>query len=218
VSAVVLLAHGSPDPRSGAAVRSAAARLTARSGRDVRVAFLDHDVPRLHDAVAGIPDDEVAVLPLLLSRAFHARVDVPQAVADLDRHVELLDPLGHPPEVLDTVLRRSAGPVVVVAAGTAVDEERAAFAEAVSAAANRTGVLADVAFLTGPGPSVVDGLARSPRAAVLAWLLAPGRLLDSLHAAAREAGSEVVVPEGLLASGELDDALLARLATRPSLP
>jgi sirohydrochlorin ferrochelatase len=217
VSTVVLLAHGSPDPRSGTAVRAAAARLATRSGCDVRVAFLDHDEPRLHTAVAGIPDDEVAVLPLLLSRAFHARVDVPQAVADLDRPVELLEPLGHPPEVLDALLRRSSGPVVVVAAGTAVAEERAAFADAVAAASTRTAVPAEVAFLTGPGPSALERLAAAPGTDLLAWLLAPGRLLDSLHAAARDAGSDVLAAEGLLEAGALDEVLLDRLATRPAL-
>lgn len=216
MSAVVLLAHGSPDPRSGATVRAAADRLSRRVGPPVVAAFLDHDEPRLDGAVAALAEDEVAVLPLLLSRAFHARVDVPQAAADLDRAVELLEPLGHPAGALDALLRRSGGPVVVVAAGTAVAEERAAFADAVAASSARTSVPALVAFLTGPGPSVSEQLAASPGADVLAWLLAPGRLLDSLHEAARDAGSDVLAPEGLLASGVLDEVLLARVDRRPA--
>jgi sirohydrochlorin ferrochelatase len=216
VSAVVLLAHGSPDTRSGDAVREAAVRLAGRSGRTVRVAFLDHDEPRLDRAVVGLTDGDVAVLPLLLSRAFHARVDVPRAVAELPREVDLLDPVGHPTEVLDGLLSRSPGPVVVVAAGTGVVEERDAFADAVAAASARTGVRARHAFLTGPGPSVPQELEERPGAALLAWLLAPGRLLDTLHAHARSAGSEVLAPDGLLAAGVLDEALLARL--RPARP
>jgi sirohydrochlorin ferrochelatase len=198
-------------------VREAAARLTGRSGRTVDAAFLDHDEPRLDRAVAGLTDDHVSVLPLLLSRAFHARVDVPQAVAMLPRAVDLLDPLGHPAEVLDGLLRRSSSPVLVVAAGTGVAEERDAFADAVAAASARTGVPARPAFVTGPGPSVPAELEARPGATVLAWLLAPGRLLDTLHGHARTAGAEVLAPEGLLAAGVLDDALLSRVAPRPAL-
>jgi sirohydrochlorin ferrochelatase len=211
VTAVVLLAHGSPDPRSGAAVRAAAARLDGRDGRAVHAAFLDHDAPRPAEVVAALPDERVVVLPLLLSRAFHARVDVPRAVADLARPVELLDPLGHPADVLDALLRQADGPVVVASAGTRVDTERTSFADAVAAASRRTGVPASPAHLTGPGPSVPDALAGLEGASLLAWLLAPGRLLDALHELARPSGRPVLAPDGLLGTASFDEVLLHRL-------
>jgi sirohydrochlorin ferrochelatase len=210
VTRVVLLSHGSPDPRSGAAVRAAAEKVGARLvGDEVVVAFLDHDDPPLAEAVAGARG-EVVVLPLLLSSAFHARVDVPAAVAALDRPVTLLDPLGHPAPVLDAVLGevQGAGAAVVVAAGTRVDAEREAFADAVASAASRTGVAAYAAFATGPGPSVADALV--PGAAVVPWLLAPGRLLDAVRA---EAWGHDVVGGGLLERADLIDAIAERVSS-----
>lgn len=203
----VLLAHGSPDPRSAQAVRAAAAVVAARSGIDVTAAFLEHDEPRLADAVGG---DRTLVLPLLLSTAYHATVDVPAAAAPLGDRVRLLAPLGHPPEVLDARLRRSGGPAVVVSAGTRDDDERTAFADAVAASAWRTGVRAVAAYATGPGPRLTD-VAAPGETTVVPWLLAPGRLLDSLLAASEASGVRV---EGgpLLEEPTLLDLLATRLA------
>lgn len=206
---VVLLAHGSPDPRSGRAVHDAARAVAARTGAAVVPAFLDHDTPRLADVVAGLAGP-VAVLPLLLSTAYHARVDVPAAVDLLDRDVTLLEPVGHPAEVLDDLLVRCAGPAVVVAAGTRVDEERAAFADAVAAGSRRTGVTAQAAFATGPGPRLQQ-TTRPGAATVVPWLLAPGRLLDSVRDAAGAHGCRVL-GDGLLRG----DAMLRVLAERVS--
>jgi sirohydrochlorin ferrochelatase len=184
----VLLAHGSPDPRSARWVACAAAGAGDRAGFPVTTAFLDHDQPSLEAAVAEA-DDDVVVLPLLLSSAFHARVDVPAAVDALPRPVRLLSPLGHPGAVLDVVLSRAEGAAVVVAAGTKVNEERAAFADAVAASAARVGVTATVAFATGPGARLTES---APGTAVVPWLLAPGRLLDAVVAEAQEAGLTLV--------------------------
>jgi sirohydrochlorin ferrochelatase len=204
----VLLAHGSPDPRSARWVACAAAGAADRAGFPVVGAFLDHDAPRLDAAVAAAaPDDDVVVLPLLLSAAFHARVDVPAAVAELPRAVTLLDPLGHPPAALDAALLRAGASCVVVAAGTKVDDERAAFGAAVSASSARTGVPATVAFATGPGARLTDSPAGT---VVVPWLLAPGRLLDSVLASALES-SYPVAGGPLLDEPTMLDAVAARL-------
>lgn len=206
----VLLAHGSPDPRSARLVRETAARVAERLGAPVRAAFLDHDAPDLRAAVADVADHEdVVVLPLLLSTAFHARVDVPAAVAALDRDVRLLEPLGHPAVLLDDLLRGSATPVVVVAAGTRVADEREAFRCAVVASSGRTGVPAAAAFATGPGRRIADAT-RPGGAIVLPWLLAPGRLLDSVHEAA-DSHACATSGDGLLREPGLLDVLVARL-------
>jgi sirohydrochlorin ferrochelatase len=208
VTRVVLLAHGSPDPRSAVVVRAAAEQVADRlEGAEVVAAFLDHDAPSLTEAVDGA-DDDVVVLPLLLSAAFHARVDVPAAVAALDRPVRLLDPLGHPAQILDALVSQVGigGAAVVVAAGTRVDAERAAFAEAVAASAARTGVTAYAAFATGPGPSLADALV--PGATVVPWLLAPGRLLDAVRA---EAWGHHVLGGGMLERADLLDQIAARV-------
>lgn len=87
---VVLLAHGSPDPRSSAAVEDLAQRLEVfLDGPTVTVAYLNHNWPTLTAAVGRERDagslHDVVVLPLLLSNASHALRDVPAAVADAER-------------------------------------------------------------------------------------------------------------------------------------
>jgi sirohydrochlorin ferrochelatase len=207
----VLLAHGSPDPRSGELVRRTADLLSGRLGSPVVAAFLDHEGPDLAAAVTGTAD-EVAVLPLLLSSAYHARVDVPDAVARLDRQVARLAPLGHPDSVLDALLLRAGGRVVVVAAGTKVDEERVAFAASVVAASLRTGVPATSAFATGPGPRLDDV---GEVDVVVPWLLAPGRLMDVVHVSADALGRRVD-GNGLLLEPTMLDVLTILLKHRPS--
>ena len=206
---VVLLAHGSPDTRSGDAVRTAAAALSTRLARTVTAAFLEHDSPDLGVAVAGRVGP-IAVLPLLLSAAYHARVDVPAAIANLDRDVTLLRPLGHPTTVLEELLRHAGGPAVVVAAGTKVDEERTLFAEAVAVAAYRARVPATAAFATGPGKRIADATSNGG-ATIVPWILAPGRLLDSVHEAAQTHGCPVI-GEGLLVEPTLLDEIARQLA------
>lgn len=213
MSAVVLLAHGSPDPRSQRAVQDTVTAVARGSGSTVTAAFLDHDERDLRTVVAQIDDDEhVAVLPLLLATAFHARVDVPAAVSALDRPVDLLDPIGHPSGVLDSILRRCAGPTVLVAAGTRDDEQRAAFAHAVARAAARTSVPAVAAYATGPGRRLTDAT-RPGGATVVPWLLAPGRLLDSVHESAGRHGCRSV-GYGLLREPSFLRALDARVGAR----
>jgi sirohydrochlorin ferrochelatase len=212
VTVAVLLAHGSPDPRSQASVLRAATDVASRSGVEVRAAFLDHDSRDLATAVASVdPRDDVVVLPLLLSTAFHARVDVPAAVATLDREVRLLEPVGHPAALLDDLLRRSARPAVVIAAGTRVDEERQAFVRAVAAASSRTRIPAVAAYATGPGRRL-EGATRPGGSAVVPWLLAPGRLLDAVREAATAHGCRVV-GDGLLSEALLLDELAARVTS-----
>jgi hypothetical protein len=103
--------------------------------------------------------------------------------------VSLLEPLGHPGDLLDAALLRARPAAVVVAAGTRADDERTAFSDAVARSSTRTGVTARAVFATGPGPKVVDVPAGT---AVVPWLLAPGRLLDSVHERAADADLDVV--------------------------
>ena len=210
MTVAVLLAHGSPDPRSQGSVLQAAVGVASRSGVAVTAAFLDHDPRDLATVVAALnPRDDVVVLPLLLSTAFHARVDVPAAVATLDREVRLLPPVGHPVALLDDLLRRSGRPAVVVAAGTRVDDERQAFARAVAAASTRTRIPAVAAYATGPGRRL-EGATRPGGAAVVPWLLAPGRLLDAVREAATAHDCRVV-GDGLLSEALLLDDLAERV-------
>ena len=83
--ALVALAHGSRDPRSAATVKALVDEVR-RMRPDLRIepAFLELSKPSFQTAVdklvrAGF--DEIVVVPLLLTEAYHAKVDVPEAVA-----------------------------------------------------------------------------------------------------------------------------------------
>jgi sirohydrochlorin ferrochelatase len=84
--ALVALAHGSRDPRSAQTIKDLVAEV--RSMRpDLRVepAFLDLAKPSFAtvvDRLVRAGYDEIVVVPLLLNQAFHAKVDVPNALAE----------------------------------------------------------------------------------------------------------------------------------------
>lgn len=73
---LVAVAHGSRDPRAAATVEALLARV--RPHVPVRTAYLDHATPTLAQALHGLR--EAVVLPLLLTEAYHSRVDLPAAL------------------------------------------------------------------------------------------------------------------------------------------
>ena len=96
--AVVLVAHGSRDPRAAAATE-ALARALRRAHPEwlVRAAYLDHAGPRPLDVLADLPARRAVLVPLLLTAAYHGRVDIPAvlaAAAGFPVTVTLADVLG----------------------------------------------------------------------------------------------------------------------------
>ncbi|HEX8632251.1 MAG TPA: CbiX/SirB N-terminal domain-containing protein, partial [Catenuloplanes sp.] len=81
---IVLVAHGSRDPHAAAATRALVRAVAAqRPGVDVRAAYLDHTLPRpvqVLTALDAAGHRHATVVPLLLTAAYHGRVDVPAAV------------------------------------------------------------------------------------------------------------------------------------------
>lgn len=101
---LTLLAHGSPDSRHSRDVGDLAARLQS-TGIEAQPAYLDHDSPSPAQAARALQDagaNATTVVPLLVAPAYHARVDVPAAVAGMRRAVPELavaaaEPVGlHP--------------------------------------------------------------------------------------------------------------------------
>jgi len=81
VTDVVLAAHGSRDPHAALdTAKLVAAVAAARPDRHVRAAYLDFTAPALGAALDG-RNGPTIVVPLLLTPAYHARVDVPTVVA-----------------------------------------------------------------------------------------------------------------------------------------
>jgi sirohydrochlorin ferrochelatase len=77
---IVLLAHGSPDPRHAKGVETLADNVrTLAPDRSVHTAYLDHHAPGPRETAAEL-GSRALVVPVLLTPAYHAKVDVPAAV------------------------------------------------------------------------------------------------------------------------------------------
>jgi len=230
---VVLVAHGSRDPRAAATTR-ALARVVARlsPGSPVRVAFLDHAGPRVGEALRPFGADEVAVVPLLLTAAYHGRVDLPAALAEaraagIGTGAMLTDALGPtsslvPAALLAGLRRRLAerGPgydaLVLAAAGT---RDRAALStvdQVATALGAALGVPCRSGYASAAAPTAGEAVrelrtAGARRVAVAAYFLATGRLYGSAADSALAAGA-VAVAEPLGDAPELARLVLDRVA------
>ncbi|WP_436526670.1 sirohydrochlorin chelatase [Actinoplanes sp. HUAS TT8] len=96
--AVILVAHGSQDPRAAESTE-ALARAVRRNRPEwlVRAAYLDHAGPRPLDVLGELGARRAVLVPLLLTEAYHGRVDLPAVVAgaaELAVSVALADVLG----------------------------------------------------------------------------------------------------------------------------
>ena len=93
--ALIALAHGSRDPRSARTVREIVAATKAlrpgpaRSSRHSSTTRVPTSTPS-STGWSARGHTEIVVVPLLLTAAYHARVDVPEVVtAAADRHADL---------------------------------------------------------------------------------------------------------------------------------
>src|SRR5919206_4199700 len=83
--ALVALAHGSRDPRSAETIKALVDEVRAmRPDLRIEPAFLELSKPSFGtvvDRLVRAGYDEIVVVPLLLTEAYHAKVDVPEAIA-----------------------------------------------------------------------------------------------------------------------------------------
>ncbi|GLZ34003.1 cobalamin biosynthesis protein [Lentzea sp. NBRC 105346] len=216
---LIAVAHGSRDPRSAATIHALLDVVRSRHpSLDVRAAFLDLSAPRLSDVLRS----PAVVVPLLLGKAFHARVDVPAAVRESRVPAIIADVLGPSALLESAALRRltSAGVsfddpsvgVVLAAAGSS----HAPANEAVFSVARRwerssgwAGV--EPAFASATTPDVPTAIARlrargASRIAVAQWFLAPGLLPDRIASLAGDA----VIAEPLGADVEVAELIVHR--------
>ncbi|WP_414167677.1 sirohydrochlorin chelatase [Streptoverticillium reticulum] len=231
---LVLVAHGSRDPRHAATVAQLRARVAEqRPGLRVEVAFLDFNAPGVGQVLERLAAEgvrEAVAQPLLLTRAFHAKADVPAALRRAASRLPGLslvqaDVLG-PSPLLTTALerrlheagvrpgdRRSTG-VVLASAGSS-DPEAIAVIAAIAREWRHTGWCAvRPAFASACAPRTEDAV-RALRAAgaehvvVAPYVLAPGRLPDRIATGAAAAGADVVA-DVLGPAPEVVDLLLRR--------
>lgn len=230
---LVAVAHGSRDPRSAATVRALVALVRERSGLDVREAFLDLSEPRLADVLRALHREghgRAVVAPLLLGRAFHARVDLPalldDALAEIPMSVSVTDVLGPSPLLEAAALRRLADAgvrpgapsvgVVLAAIGSSHAPANERVVEVARRWRRRHGWAGVVpAFATAASPDVPTAIAAlrargARRIAVASWFLAPGLLPDKVTALAVAADPRVAVAPAMGAAVEVADLVLER--------
>jgi sirohydrochlorin ferrochelatase len=241
---VVLVAHGSRDPRAAVATRTLVRAVVAeRPGSEVRASFLDHSPPRPEQVLHALEASgfrRATVVPLLLTAAYHGRVDIPGAISaaragGLRMQLGLSGVLGPADGVVDELLlaglrRRLAetghgldappgeeavDAIVLAAAGTRDAAARRTVDAAATALGASLGVPCLAAYASAAAPTAGVAVARlraagARRVAVAAYFLAPGRLYDVAVASARAAGA-VAVAAPLEGAPEIARLVLARV-------
>ncbi|WP_328635570.1 sirohydrochlorin chelatase [Streptomyces sp. NBC_00356] len=204
--ALVLVAHGSRDPRALATVSELVERIRERRpGLTVRLGHIELNEPLLSDTLADLPAGRAVLVPLLLSRGHHVKHDLPRA-ADAAEHLRtrVADPLGPHPLLVDALHdrlveagwperstdrdRRRSG-VVLAAAGSRDPRAAQDVRASASLLADRLGVPVVPGYASATAPDVATA-ARSlaargrDRIAVASYFTAPGRFATETAAAA----------------------------------
>ncbi|MCX4680480.1 sirohydrochlorin chelatase [Streptomyces sp. NBC_01433] len=217
---LLVIAHGSRDPRHAATVHALTARVRAlRPGLRVETGFLEFNapsVPRVLERLAAEGVDEVVALPLLLTRAFHAKTDIPAVLREARtglprlgiRQAEVLGPSPLLNAALEHRLHeagvspgdRGSTGLVLASAGSTDPEAIAVIAE-IARELRHTGwcaVRPAFASAISPDRPRTEDAVRALRAegvrrvAVAPYIIAPGRLPDRIAAGAELAGADVL--------------------------
>jgi len=232
---LLLIAHGSRDPRHAATVRALTRRVrAARPGLRVMTGYLDHcapSLPQVIDRLAAEGEREAVALPLLLTRAFHAKADIPAVLhaagaAHPRLRIRAGDVLGPSPLLVRALERRlretgltpgdrSSTGIVLASAGS-TDPEATAVIDDLARRLRRTHGWQAVrpAFASAALPRTEDAV-RALRAegvrriAVAPYVVAPGFLPDRIERGALESGADLLAPV-LGAAPELGALLLRR--------
>ncbi|MGP4111137.1 sirohydrochlorin chelatase [Streptomyces sp. 4N509B] len=190
---LVAVAHGSPDPRARGAVEALVRLVRAlRPGLRVELAHLETDQPLLAD-VLGRLRGEAVLVPLLFSRGFHVKHDIPAVLAARARHLTAVTAacLGPHPllaEGLHSRLMeagyRPGSPVVLAAAGSHDPESAAGTQHTADLLSARLGgVVVTPAYASAARPTVGEAVralreaghaARDADVAVASCFTAPG--------------------------------------------
>ncbi|MFJ2257075.1 sirohydrochlorin chelatase [Streptomyces sp. NPDC087844] len=226
---LLVIAHGSRDPRHAATVHALVRQVRARRpGVRVETGFLEFNLPSVSGRLESLAAEgvrDVVALPLLLTRAFHAKADIPAVLNEAPARLRIrqAEVLGPSPLLTAALERRlyeaglspadkSSTGVVLAAAGSTDPEAIAVIAE-IAREWRRTGWCAvRPAFASASLPRTEE-VVRSLRAAgcarvvVAPYFLAPGRLPDRV---ARGAGEADLLAPVLGAAPEVARVLLAR--------
>ncbi|MFF8030798.1 MULTISPECIES: sirohydrochlorin chelatase [unclassified Streptomyces] len=206
--ALVVVAHGSRDPRTPGTVRQLLDRVRAlRPGLPVHLGHIELNAPLLPGTLAALDargTGAAVLVPLLLARGHHVKRDIPEMAAAARLHTRVAAPLGPHPLLEDALharlteagwrtpadgaVRRASG-VVLAAAGSRDPDSRADTARTAERLAARLGVPVVPAYASAAAPTVPDAVralaARGRhRVAVASCFTAPGRFATECAAAA----------------------------------
>ncbi|WP_432175990.1 sirohydrochlorin chelatase [Streptomyces sp. Tue6028] len=206
---LVVVAHGSRDPRHAATVHALVRQVRARRpGLRVETGFLDFNIPSVQGVLESLAAEgvrDVVALPLLLTRAFHAKADIPAVLREAPSRLRIrqADVLGPSPLLTAALERRlyeaglspadkSSTGVVLASAGSTDPEAIAVIAE-IAREWRHTGWCAvRPAFASASLPRTEDAVrelraAGCARVAVAPYVLAPGFLPDRIARGAADA-------------------------------
>lgn len=211
---VVLLSHGSADPRARLACDLLARRVGHRLGAFVAQASLDLDRPRLDGAINYLATKNIhdlVVVPMLLTTAYHATHDVPAFARSTQStypqaRVTMAAPLGADPHLLkglDSSLKAAGHrpnpqtAVVLASAGSSFTAARTRHAALALEWRTHGWGASAVAFASGHGPGVRNAVVELQslgfdEICVTPFLIAPGVLSQRIAAAARESGAHAI--------------------------
>ncbi|MFJ4682865.1 sirohydrochlorin chelatase [Streptomyces sp. NPDC088789] len=226
---LLVVAHGSRDARHAATVHALVERVRSlRPGLRVETGFLDFNlpsVPAVLESLAGDGVREVVALPLLLTRAFHAKADIPAVLREAPPvlRVRQAEVLGPSPLLMTALERRlyeaglcpadKATTGVVLASAGSTDPEAIAVIASFAREWRRTGWRAvRPAFASARLPRTQDAVRQlralgCERVAVAPYVLAPGFLPDRI---ARGAADADVLAEVLGSAVEVARVVLQR--------
>lgn len=207
---LLVIAHGSRDPRHAATVHALVRRVRSlRPGLRVETGFLDFNVPSVQGVLESLAAEgarDIVALPLLLTRAFHAKADIPAVLRDAPAQLRIrqAEVLGPSPLLLSALERRlyeagltpadkSSTGVVLASAGSSDPEAIAVIAD-IAREWRHTGGWCAVrpAFASASLPRTEDAVRAlralgCARVAVAPYVLAPGFLPDRIARGASEA-------------------------------
>ncbi|MGW3290648.1 sirohydrochlorin chelatase [Streptomyces sp. NPDC001002] len=194
--ALVVVAHGSRDPRALSTVRTLLDRVRAlRPGLPVHLGHIELNEPALPDTLAALGTARAVLVPLLLSRGYHVKRDIPEMAAQPQARTRVAAPLGpHPLLVdalqarlieagwrmrMDTATRRESA-VILAAAGSRDPDSQTDTNHTAALLSERLGVPVLPAYASTAAPTIPEALAvlasqARHRVAVASYFTAPGR-------------------------------------------
>jgi sirohydrochlorin ferrochelatase len=230
MTAIVLVAHGSRDPRSALTMREVGRRVALRWPGGATTAFLDFDTPSVPGALRELPIGRPAiVVPALLTNAYHGRIDLPNVLSSVATRTTVTTVLGPAqpgemahPLLLAALMRRlseldvSYDGVALIAAGTSDAGARSTVEGVARELASQVDVACCVGYASTSSPTAAEAVTRlrasgCRRVVAASYFLAPGRLHDAAAGLARLAGA-VAVAAPLGAAPELVELIATRAA------